>query len=783
MQRALLLFLVVCAAGSGLWLLLWPARDSVPMVPLVSAMPVRQPVDVVTSPLPAHGAPDEPVDAPVRTSGPAGQTPAPASAACEVLLLDPEGRPLPGVEVGLSTAAGEPAAGFASLHPTDADGIARFSVPAGHGRQATAWSALGGEAHATLAADSAVRMVLRLAVRCWAEGSVVDVAGQGIADAELVLVPWQPRGGLALPNAQRVGRTARDGSFRIGLGQGGRLGALHREFSPSAMEFVPIDGGAQRGPKTATFRFTLVTLQAHAQGIVVEADGGPIAGAMLEFRPGPSTHSAAELPAPPQRTRTDAEGHFTVDHLLPGETTWAVVAPGFGAASGTFPTSPGETADLRLELTPAAAVEGTVTDAQGAPLADVLVHSGRADDFTSMATRTGADGTFHLGGLAAGDVALSATEPRAAGGPGRKATATLTLAAGEVARWNAILATASAGPVLRGTVVDRADRPLAGWRVTALGTGAATARTGPAGEFSIPFAEASAQVSVHAPDQSPVTFPAAHVPSAAPGPVPLRIVVDPAAPWAVLRGLVQSSAQQPVSATVSAWHHGLRRFARVQAGADGQFRIERVPAGRLDLYIDHAGLASSTRQGLDVAAGADVDLGVFELAAGAALHGTVTGPDGRPPEQLEIVLQSKDARIAGTYAGGSYRIGGAVAGRYQLQVQGPTVAGATFTVELRAGTELRQDIELRAGVPRRFEVAAPAAAGRFVSLALQAPDSPVSWHAGQARRGTEPLSFTACMAPGTYEVFAWGADGWSASGKATFAAGDDRVVRLELQPK
>ena len=133
------------------------------------------------------------------------------------------------------------------------------------------------------------------------------------------------------------------------------------------------------------------------------------------------------------------------------------------------------------------------------------------------------------------------------------------------------------------------------------------------------------------------------------------------------------------------------------------------------------------------------------------------------------------------FNGGTYRLGSIPPGRHVLQVQGRGVAGASFPIELTAATERTQDIQLLAGVARRIEVTAPAAAGPFVSLAVRVPGQAHQWWSGQARVEGAPTEFLAYMAPGTYEVLAWGAGGWQAQASIEFATGTEAPVRLELK--
>ncbi len=177
------------------------------------------------------------------------------------------------------------------------------------------------------------------------------------------------------------------------------------------------------------------------------------------------------------------------------------------------------------------------------------------------------------------------------------------------------------------------------------------------------------------------------------------------------------------------------------------------------------------------------------MGEAATLQGSLTGPGGMIPEQAVVALQTKEQRILGAYSAGSYRFDSAPPGQHVLQVQGTGIAPWNFTVNLRPGTALTQDIELRAGVPRRFVVRLPGQAEGVASLAIRVPGDAHTWI------GTSPLrvegngarhsfaEFVAYMAPGTYEAIAWCGETLEARESVGFVAGDDNPVTLMLRPR
>jgi len=244
---------------------------------------------------------------------------------------------------------------------------------------------------------------------------------------------------------------------------------------------------------------------------------------------------------------------------------------------------------------------------------------------------------------------------------------------------------------------------------------------------------------------------------------------------------VQSHQQEPLAATVACWHHELRAYARVVADQHGAFRLDRVPAGTIDLYFDHPGHAGTVRRELGIAAGADLDLAIVQLGAASAVSGSVLGPDGQVPAQLQISILTADQQLTAEYAAGTYRLTGVPPGRQVLQVQGPGIAAARFPLDVPAGAEVQQDIQLQAGIARKFRIEFAAGTCTWVTLMLRLPNEPHTWILGQAVRGAGTTEFVAFMAPGCYEALAWGTNGLQGRAKVVFAAGDESEVRIELQ--
>jgi hypothetical protein len=792
--------LVLCGAIAVGCLWLWKSAtgETAPWTGSQPAQPGEPTPDPSAS---GVGVPDpvDDTDASARMRSPPtlpGATPDTRIAAIDVLVvsgaIDAAFEPLADIDVSLIVAADQNRA-ITFVERTDPRGVAHFGVVGGDGHSVLATCGLGAEASATLAADQTVQTTLRIVPRLLVQGSVVDAGGRGIAGASIVLLPWVDRAS-DVPRLCHVGSSRADGSFRVGLAAGGRLAALHPDYSPSAMYFVRPDPDRTKPSPTVTLLLALLTQQVKLEGTVIDAAGLPVAGAEIECRGMGTVPPRAELAAPPQRASTDGEGAFLVQHLPPGRIEYTVRAAGHGSARHSIDTTPGQTAKIRVQLPPACEVHGHVRNTDGTPVANARVWSDVPGTLFSRTTATAADGSFRLRDLPPGDNLLTARAAQQAGAAPRQVAERLVLGPAAPTQWTAILDAAAAGRCVEGVVVDPTGAPLPEWRVVVRSHGNAEVTTTAAdGRFVLAAPKAATvDVRVYAPGQQLMSFAAAIVRGVVPGERSLRITVDKDQPIAGMRGQVSTTAQQPVAATISCWHHERAEWVSFQAATDGTFGIDTVPPGTVDLQFDYTGHVTAHRAALTLVGGARLDLGVIELSAAGILHGTVCGPDGQAPALCQITIEYKEQQFVAEYVAGTYRFSAVPPGQHGLQVQGQGVAAATFTVEVQAGVEIQRNILLQAGVPRRFLANVPLQPGtlkapEFAGLAIRAAaGKPTSWQA-QA-----PISWTgstgkaewiAYMAPGSYEVVAWTRGDLEARKAVQFMPGDDSQVQLDLRRK
>lgn len=129
-------------------------------------------------------------------------------------------------------------------------------------------------------------------------------------------------------------------------------------------------------------------------GVVVDADGKPVANAEVEANPESYEDGGSG------EARTDARGKFVIKGL--GAAKYNLIAKATGATPATQPIELGhrDEENVRLTLGRGASVAGRVTDVGGEPVAGATVHlSGPM----SLRLDTGPDGTFTTSSLTPGE--------------------------------------------------------------------------------------------------------------------------------------------------------------------------------------------------------------------------------------------------------------------------------------------------------------------------------------------------------------------------------------------
>ncbi len=259
--------------------------------------------------------------------------------------------------------------------------------------------------------------------------------------------------------------TAADGAFAIAglpageytvLVEGWQLGLPEVSVSdvPAGTEGLDLALGAAR----------------EIEGTVLDAEGRPVEGAQVTARPATGTGGSS------REAQSGPDGSFTLPQMAPGTYRVTAALPGrFRPA--TADDVPAGTSGVTLELAEGLAVTGIVVTEDGTPLPNVGVTVADAPPgLPPAAAQSGDDGKFSLAGLAPGPVRLSLLRQQ-----GWRLLEPVTVEAGA----KDVRLTAAEAPSIRGTVVDRQGRGVAGASVFTRDGDGVWARTDDTGAFHL----------------------------------------------------------------------------------------------------------------------------------------------------------------------------------------------------------------------------------------------------------------------------------------------------------
>ncbi len=480
---------------------------------------------------------------------------------------------------------------------------------------------------------------------------------------------------------------------------------------------------------------------ASLRGVVVDEAGDPIAHARVEVR------STLDEPAPPWTATTDDDGRFTLTSLRPGPQRVEVVAEGYERIGQRLDSRTDE--EVRVVLRRTGAIAGQVLGPDGRPHAGATVVLAGSGVWPPRSLDSGPDGNFSFEGVPGGIYEVRArhddlvADPREgiALTPGGHIDLTLRLASG-AALLGRVIARDGGAPIENAEVVATEEalafQPLAattdaegrfaleGLRdldhqigVRALGYVAIHATAHPGGDAEVTFAlvragvvegivldaldapvpGASVEVVGTGDDGQPVawsgadaTFQTELFAAELAGATP----VLPSGELGVTLGEVPPLPLAPGAdaATPAASGSGF------VADAEGRFRIEGVPPGRLQVVGSHAEHAPGITPPFVLVAGGTVDGVTLVLPEGGRIDGRVVDERGFPVSlaRVEIACEREHvARWALAGEDGVFEVEGALgttvltahpAGRPVARATVEVESGETVEVELRVEGEL-----------------------------------------------------------------------------------------------
>ncbi len=640
----------------------------------------------------------------------------------------------------------------------------------------------GGNANVELDPGAETVALFVLPAGTHVEGAVHDEHGVAVAGAQVWLSDYGnwTSGGV-------VARADASGRFALrDVGDARHLAAHAAGHAPSAAVEVPELVG-----ETVAVELRLGGPGGALEGLVLGPAGEPAQSAEVVLHsadPRRSVGSDGRLRkgAPPRFARTDAAGRFAFAGLAPGDATLAVRCAGAAPHESRVPIEAGRTESATLALVAEAVVAGTARDERGAPIANASVASDEDGDFEQVRTRTAADGSFRLGGLASGEVVVH-VDARERG----EARATLVLAPGVETRWDPVLAR---GALAGGTVVDHAGAPLAGWLVAAVesdpgGVWLRRAETDADGSFlleSLP--ENAAALEVREPDAWSAE-PALRI-DLARGECDLRLVV-PRENRRTAR--VVGRVSDPRGAPLEGLELVLRRAAdglgeSFEPADDGRIAIGPVRPGAYYLELRANGVAPHDTAPFELAETATHDVGAIVLERAGHVRASLRAPDGEEPSVRCTLRDERGRTVAWLRVdGGVARSEPIAPGTYTLVAAGERLAAAPLPLAVVAGGTTEIVIDLARAHRRDVRIALPAdakpgdelvvrvrdASGALVFGAAYAP----TWTGDTARVGVQVLE------SGRYTVEAETSGGLagSAAFEVDASAASAPAVELELR--
>lgn len=520
--------------------------------------------------------------------------------------------------------------------------------------------------------------------------------------------------------------------------------------------------------KESDFIQEMRTLTAPARDVTIEIPPGTrVSGRVVDkstrkpiasFQAGVSNSRSGGgmmMVSPPSlKAFTSDDGSFVLENVPTGAVNLVASAPGYAQARMNLTVEEGKPlTDIELELDPGTKLVGKVTGPDGAALAGVTVRAEPSGSGRIMLASTGkqavtdANGEYTIEALEPSDEAIEFSHPKYVGT--RK---TITPKGREV-RLDAQL---TSGQRLTGTVVTEAGAPVADAEVEAM-AGAGTyrsARSDANGTFTFEsLPSARYRFSAAKRGFSETTLEDVDISSGA----PVRLVLKQGATlYGQVRGL---TAEELPFTTIEARGES---FSNATVDSSGNFRMEGAPTGtvRVSAVVSRnfSTRKSSAPQTVTVNAGESrqVDL---EFSSDTVVSGRVLR-NGRPLASASVMFTprrgsaSQTSSSATTDQQGQYSVSGLEPGEYSVSVVDmQRFSPYQTTYEVRGTSTFDIDYTASALRGRVVDAAGDPITDARVQLRAATSDGPFRGDRAAATdvAGTFTIDF---VAPGTYTVTA-----------------------------
>ena len=764
--------------------------------PTAASLAPTTPPAVAAAPSPAKEPATAESGEPAPSAAPAPAAAAATDGAVRVSVRWHDGTPAHGIWVELRAETGRDDPRNSSFARTGEDGTVHFTgIPLG-----TAWVQLdrfaaGGIRTQVRPGGEPASVELKVAPGFAVEGIVVDRDGRPVAGATIWAGPGGPLGaGLA------AAESAGDGTFRLrDRSSPCEVGARAAGHAPSVTAMpTGAPGSVQQ------VRLVLRGPGAALSGRVVDAEGAPVAGALVQVGPDNHRYEIGETKIEGNQLRglvveSDAEGRFRVEGIRPGEIPLRAIRAGFARWKGTTTASPGSEAEVEIRLGPGAVLAGSVLNGDGHPVRNAIVTVRDSTGEFHMWAVVAKDGSYRLGDLPAGEFTAEAMSH----GLGHVADL-LSFEPGVTREWSPRL-------IPRGTlsvrVVDREGAPLAKWSVYAT---ALDSLSPPEDHYSLEDAtdaeghcvfkdvpDREIQLVLQGPnaDRRVQQSVRAMVVRGVRAGAETREIRVPAEfhPSAYITGRVlDAEGKALVSGRIDIAPAGSppSRGEVHPAPADGAFRIGPIPPGAYSLRVVAPDLPPLPLSVLTVGAGETADAGTVRFERPGALSLRLLTERDLPPTIVRVQLFDAQGLTADTRSlavqDGRVQFGAVLPGDYSVSVveSAPGVSSGRVQVRVAPGGEPVAEVILRSGRRHVVQVDLPEGDDGVLGARVtvrNADGSVILEEQATASYRREPdgghtrlpgLRCSVTLPIGTWQVEVLGATGQRGSATAVIAEGE-----------
>jgi protocatechuate 3,4-dioxygenase beta subunit len=499
------------------------------------------------------------------------------------------------------------------------------------------------------------------------------------------------------------------------------------QFELGGLEPGSYEVMARRGTLIGAGKVVALAVAQSLDDVIVEVDRGYVVSGRVKDEGGAglgNVRVSASRTGPPYgqaaRTRTNPDGSYALEGMLPGEYRVGVNEEGRGLSMTRARVLAADVTGVDLVVPPASKISGRVLSPEGRPVEGATVQAtfdvtmGGGGTLTSgEGTGTGPDGSFQLKRIPAGSLRVSARHEDY----GAASVGPQPVKAGEV---KTLTLTLKKGATITGTVKTDEGRPAADVRVSALLRGpsmmsdSAEDITGPDGRYRL-TGLSGGRVTVAAHRGSRPSWGASETPdhkfvTLAEGEERVvDLVVGP--PGTAIQGTVLSADGKPVpGATVMAApeqdgraFRGNARETRAYTNMDGAFAIENLNKAPYTVWASHPEHPDAESKGvLGGSKGVKVQFpretsvaGVVVDAQGKPVpHYTLVilpgpRPSERPEDRRRRQMNAFDAPTLRVQdPGGAFEVKRLAVGTHELAVSTAAGESATHVVDVAAGQRL-----------------------------------------------------------------------------------------------